>query len=65
MDNITHISITKGTEKAWEVIPNNERITFIGTGSAFNHENGNNSAFLEFNDTNVLLDCGHDVPKNF
>lgn len=41
------------------------KITFIGTGSAFNHDYGNNSAFLEFGDTNLLLDCGHDVPRNF
>lgn len=34
-------------------------IGFIGTGSAFNHIHGNNTAILEFNDTNLLIDCGH------
>lgn len=38
------------------------RYKFIGTGSAFNHKYGNNSMLLEFNNTNLLLDCGHDVP---
>lgn len=38
-------------------------ITFLGTGSAFNHEDGNNSALLQFSNTNLLLDCGYDVPQ--
>jgi glyoxylase-like metal-dependent hydrolase (beta-lactamase superfamily II) len=38
------------------------KITFLGTGSAFNHANKNNAAILEFNDTNLLVDCGHTVP---
>lgn len=39
------------------------KITFYGTGSAFNHDDGNNSALLEFDNTNLLLDCGHTVPN--
>jgi len=38
-------------------------ITFLGTGSAFNHYFGNNSALLTFDNTNLLLDCGHSVPN--
>lgn len=40
-------------------------ITFIGTGSAFNHADSNNSAFLEFYGSNMLLDCGPSVPRDF
>jgi ribonuclease BN (tRNA processing enzyme) len=39
------------------------KITFVGTGSAFNHKHKNTSALLEFNGTNLLLDCGYDVPN--
>jgi ribonuclease BN (tRNA processing enzyme) len=44
---------------------NKTKITFIGTGSAFAHNYGNNSAFLEFNGTNLLIDCGGDTVKRF
>jgi phosphoribosyl 1,2-cyclic phosphodiesterase len=39
------------------------KITFFGTGSAFNHDYGNNAALLEFSNTNLLLDCGYSVPR--
>ena len=38
------------------------KIKFIGIGSAFNHKLGSNSALIGFNGTNLLLDCGHDIP---
>jgi mRNA degradation ribonuclease J1/J2 len=39
------------------------QITFYGTGGAFNNQYGNNAALLEFDGTNLLLDCGHTVPR--
>lgn len=41
------------------------KINFLGTGSAFAHKQKNNSALLEFNNTNLLLDCGYTVPASF
>jgi ribonuclease BN (tRNA processing enzyme) len=37
-------------------------ITFYGVGSAFSTDLGNNAALLDFDGTNLLLDCGHTVP---
>lgn len=39
------------------------KITFLGTGAAFHNEIGNTSALLEFDDTNLLIDCGYTVPS--
>jgi len=36
-------------------------INFIGTGSAFNTELGNNSAFVKNNNSLILIDCGGTV----
>lgn len=36
-------------------------LNFIGTGSAFNTELGNNSAFVKNNDSLILIDCGGTV----
>lgn len=37
-------------------------ITFAGSGGAFTPEYGNNSALLQFDNTNLLLDCGYSTP---
>jgi len=37
-------------------------ITFVGTGNAWNHKHGNCAALLQFNRTNLLLDCGPTAP---
>lgn len=34
---------------------------FIGNGSAFNTERGNNSAFIKKNSSMILVDCGGTV----
>jgi ribonuclease BN (tRNA processing enzyme) len=39
----------------------NGPLSFIGTGSAFNHNLGNNSAYLKRNSTLLLIDCGGTV----
>jgi ribonuclease BN (tRNA processing enzyme) len=38
-------------------------ITFIGSGGAFTPAYGNNSALLQFDGTNLLLDCGYTTPS--
>jgi Metal-dependent hydrolases of the beta-lactamase superfamily III len=37
-------------------------ITFVGSGGAFAPAYGNNSALLQFDNTNLLLDCGYTTP---
>jgi glyoxylase-like metal-dependent hydrolase (beta-lactamase superfamily II) len=37
-------------------------ITFVGSGGAFTTAYGNNSALLQFDSTNLLLDCGYSTP---
>ncbi len=37
-------------------------IMFIGSGGAFTPLYGNNSALLQFDKTNLLLDCGYSTP---
>lgn len=39
----------------------NGPLNFIGTGSAFNHNLGNNSAYIKRNSTFLLIDCGGTV----
>ncbi|MFW6008352.1 MAG: MBL fold metallo-hydrolase [archaeon] len=39
-------------------------ITFLGTGNAWNHNYDNTSALFEFNNTNLLIDCGFTTPIN-
>jgi len=41
-----------------------KHMTFLGVGNAWNYKDGNCSALLQFNNTNLLLDCGHTVPAN-
>lgn len=36
-------------------------IRFLGTGGAFDSSLGNSAAWIEFNGSNILLDCGHSV----
>ncbi|WP_163195787.1 MBL fold metallo-hydrolase [Clostridium thermarum] len=36
-------------------------LNFIGTGSAFNHKLGNNSAYIKREDAMLLIDCGGTV----
>lgn len=37
------------------------QIQFIGTGGAFDFEQGNSAALVEINGTKILIDCGHSV----
>lgn len=38
------------------------RLTWLGTGSAFNAADGNTASLLEVGDNTILLDCGFTVP---
>lgn len=38
-----------------------QTLNFLGRGSAFNTNEGSNSAFIKDNDTLFLIDCGEDT----